>query len=155
MSDAIYPEYPDVPLSVALINSNLTLSQRGWALQAVTDRRILGNEIEALKKELKAAESEVEDWVLQFDQMHDERDQLEKELEIARGERNREILETRKELAPVINKLKKEAEGDRQWIDKVRGLLVTIRDRANSENDGFCQLCAMDALSALPEGPTE
>jgi len=53
MSEALDPQYPDVPLSVALVNSNLTPTERLWALQAVTDRGILRNEIAALKKELE------------------------------------------------------------------------------------------------------
>ena len=76
-----------------------------------------------------------------------ENEALKKDLEIARAERNRAILDTRKELAPVVDGFKKEAEEMRwgvvlwgQRYERVLGELVGVkkeRDAIKKENEAM------------------
>jgi len=59
MSDSDPIDYPDTPLSVALVNSNLSTEMRAWALQAINDRRALRAQLDATLNGVKFAEKTI------------------------------------------------------------------------------------------------
>ena len=114
----------------------------------------LRTEISELNKELAATGEALKIYVECYVKADDragalkkENEALKKDLEIARAERNRAILDTRKELAPVVDGFKKEAEEMRwgvvlwgQRYERVLGELVGVkkeRDALKKENEAL------------------